>query len=91
MVILESSQNKDAAHAFIDFVLDAATGKSVSEFVLYKVPNAPAMDTVDPGVVEAFPTLALSPAELLAQEPELDLGADGISLWADAVTRIKAG
>jgi len=91
MVILESSRNKDAAHAFIDFVLDAATGKSVSEFVLYKVPNQPAMASVDPAVVEQFPTLAIEPDDLLEQEPELDLGTDGLSLWADAVTRIKAG
>src|SRR3990170_4017146 len=90
MVVLESSQNKDAAFAFIDFVLEAANGKAVSELVLYKVPNAPAMASVDPAVVEQFPTLALSPAELLAQEPVTDLGTDGISLWADAVTRIKA-
>jgi len=90
MVILEASENKDAAHAFIDFVLDASTGKSVSEFVLYKVPNQPAMESVDPGVVESFPTLALEPAELLAQEPVQDLGADGIQLWTQAVTEIKS-
>jgi spermidine/putrescine transport system substrate-binding protein len=91
MVVLESSQNKDAAFAFIDWVLDAANGKAVSELVLYKVPNAPAMDAVDPAVVEQFPTLAISPAELLAQEPETDLGADGLQLWTEAVTQIKAG
>jgi len=90
MVILEASENKDAAHAFIDFVLDASTGKSVSEFVLYKVPNQPAMESVEPGVVESFPTLALEPAELLAQEPVQDLGADGIQLWTQAVTEIKS-
>jgi spermidine/putrescine transport system substrate-binding protein len=91
MVILESSQNKAAAHAFIDFVLDPANGKAISELVLYKVPNAPAMEQVDPEIVEAFPTLAFAPADLLAQEPETDLGTDGIRLWTDAVTRIRAG
>jgi spermidine/putrescine transport system substrate-binding protein len=91
MVILESSDNKAAAHAFIDFVLSESTGKSVSEFVLYKVPNQPAMEAVDPEVVEGFPTLAIEPSELLSQEPVQDIGTDGIALWTDAVTRIKSG
>jgi spermidine/putrescine transport system substrate-binding protein len=91
MVILESSQNKDAAHAFIDFVLEATSGKAVSEFVLYKVPNSPAMESVDPTVIDGFPTLAITPGELFEQEAETDLGADGIALWTDAVTQIKAG
>jgi spermidine/putrescine transport system substrate-binding protein len=91
MVILESSQNKDAAHAFIDFVLEASTGKAVEEFVLYKVPNSAAAAEVDPAVVEQFPTLSISSEELLSQEAITDLGADGIALWTDAVTQIKAG
>jgi spermidine/putrescine transport system substrate-binding protein len=91
MVILESSQNKAAAHAFIDFVLTPEIGKAVVELVLYKVPNVPAMDSVDPAVVEQFPTLAITPQELLAQEPEEDLGPEGLALWTEAVTRIKSG
>ncbi|HEX6331154.1 MAG TPA: spermidine/putrescine ABC transporter substrate-binding protein [Actinomycetota bacterium] len=91
MVILESSQNKDAAHAFIDFVLEASNGKAISELVLYKVPNQAGMEQVDPTVIESFPTLALEPAELLAQEPVRDVGTDGIRLWTDAVTQIRAG
>jgi spermidine/putrescine transport system substrate-binding protein len=91
MVILESSENKATAHAFIDFVLEASSGKAVSELVLYKVPNQPAMESVDPAVLESFPTLAIEPTELLAQEPLADLGTEGLALWTEAVTRIKAG
>lgn len=91
MVILESSQNKDAAHAFINHVLEATNGKAVSELVLYKVPNEPAMEAVDPAVIEQFPTLAIPPADLLAQQPVTDVGTDGLQLWSEAVTRIKAG
>jgi spermidine/putrescine-binding protein len=36
MVVLESSQNKDAAYAFIDFVLEATNGKAIEEFTFYK-------------------------------------------------------
>ena len=91
MVVLESSQNKAAAHAFIDYVLEQTNGKAVSELILYKVPNAPAMDAVDPAVVEQFPTLSIEPSTLLQYEPVQDIGTDGIQLWTDAVTRIKAG
>ena len=91
MVVLESSENKDAAFAFIDFMLEATSGKAVEEFVLYKVPNAPGAGSVDPAIIEQFPTLAITPSELLAQEPETDLGPEGILLWTAAATRIKAG
>jgi spermidine/putrescine transport system substrate-binding protein len=90
MVVLESSENKAAAHAFLNYVLEPEVGASVAEFVLYKVPNAPAMEAVDPEVLEAFPNMALSPAELFEQEAETDLGAEGTQLWSEAATRIKA-
>jgi spermidine/putrescine transport system substrate-binding protein len=91
MVVLESSQNKDAAYAFIDFILEATSGKAVTEFTFYKVPNAPGAESVDPAVLEQFPTLAMPSSMLFAQEPQVDLGADGITLWTDAVTQVKAG
>lgn len=90
MVVLASSEQKDEAHEFINYVLDPEVGASVVGFVLYKVPNQPAMDAVDPALVEQFPNLGMSPAELLAQEPELDLG-EGVSVWSEAVAAIKAG
>jgi spermidine/putrescine transport system substrate-binding protein len=91
MVVLESSQNKDAAYAFIDFVLEATNGKAIEEFTFYKVPNAPAAEAVDPALLEQFPTLAIPSSTLFAQEPQVDLGSDGIALWTDAVTQVKAG
>jgi len=90
MVVLESSENKAAAHAFIDYILRPDVGASVAEYVLYKVPNEPAMDDVDPAIIKQFPTLAITPGELLAQEPMLALGADGTILWSEAATQIKA-
>lgn len=90
MVVMESSENKAAAHAFIDYILRPEVGASVAEYVLYKVPNEPAMADVSPAIVEQFPTLAITPEELLAQEPEKDLGAEGTILWSEAATQIKA-
>ena len=90
MVVLESSENKDAAHAFIDHVLSEDVGASVAEFVLYKVPNPDAMAAVDPEVMEAFPNMALTADELFQQEAQIDLGTDGTRAWSEAATRIKA-
>jgi spermidine/putrescine transport system substrate-binding protein len=90
MVVLESSENKDAAHAFIDYVLSETVGASVAEFVLYKVPNPDAMAAVDPEVLKAFPNMELTADELFQQEAQVDLGTEGTQLWSEAATRIKA-
>ena len=90
MVILESSENKDAAHAFIDFVLRPENHKGVAELVLYKVPNPAAMEQLDPALLEQYPNLATTPAELLEGEAERDLG-DAAPLWSRIVTEITSG
>ena len=89
MVITEASQNKEAAHAFINFVLEPENHVKVAELVLYKVPNAPAMELLDPALVKSYPNLGITPAELLAFETELDLG-DAQTDWSQAVAEIKA-
>lgn len=90
MTILESSENKPAAYAFIDYILRPEVAKTVVDLTLYKVPNPAGMALVDPAVLEQFPNLAMTPAELLEGEPERDLG-DAAPLWADIVTQITAG
>ncbi len=89
MVILAASENEEAAHAFIDFVLRPENGKAVAELVYYKVPNKAAMEQLDPGLIEQFPNLGMTPAELLEQEALRDPG-EAISLWTDAAAKIKA-
>jgi spermidine/putrescine transport system substrate-binding protein len=89
MVILESSRNKEAAHAFIDFVLRPENGKAVAELVYYKVPNRAAMELLDPALIEQFPNLGMPPSELLTYESLRDPG-EAISLWTDAAAKIKS-
>lgn len=91
MVIMESSENKEAAHAFINFILEPENHLKVAELVLYKVPNAPAMDMLDPALIEAYPNLGIPPSQLLAYEEDLPLSADGQALWSQTVAEIKAG
>ncbi len=49
MVIMESSENKEAAHAFINFILEPENHLKVAELVLYKVPNAAGHGHARPG------------------------------------------
>jgi spermidine/putrescine transport system substrate-binding protein len=90
MVVLSSSANKEAAHAFIDHVLDPANHQAVAELVSYKVPNEAAMAAIDPAVIEQFPNLGMTAAELLAGEQLLDLG-EATAEYTRIVTEVTAG
>lgn len=89
MVILESSDNVEAAHAFIDWVLRPENHAQVAELVLYKVPNPAAMELVDPALLEQFPNLAMTSAELFEQEQLVDLGEDTLT-YTDIVTEVTS-
>ncbi|WP_118133663.1 spermidine/putrescine ABC transporter substrate-binding protein [Oceanicella sp. SM1341] len=89
MVVPEASENKEAAQAFINYVLGAETGAWVVENILYKVPNRAAMEAADPGLYDLFPNLGMQPSELMRQEALRDLG-EGQRLYSRAVTEIMA-
>lgn len=78
MVVLGSSQNKEAAMAFINYVLDGDNQRWVAENIGYKVPNAPAMEGLDAALLESYPTLGISVDELFEQEAIVDLGDDSV-------------
>lgn len=89
IVITEASENKEAAHAFVNYILGAGVGTWVAENILYKVPNKAAMESLDPGLVGDFPNLDISPTELVQYEQLRDLG-DGQKAFARTVTEIMA-
>ncbi len=74
MVIPAASENKELAHAFIDYVLRPDIHSWVASNILYKVPNEAAMAEVDPALIETFPNLGMTPAELMQLELVEDLG-----------------
>lgn len=90
MTVTASSPNKEAAMTFIDFILDAEMQSWVAENILYSVPNDAAMATLDPALVEAFPTLGMTVEELTGQETIVDLG-EASTLYTDLNTRVLAG
>jgi spermidine/putrescine transport system substrate-binding protein len=87
MVVTSASENKEAAHAFINFVLNQEVGKWVAENILYKTPNKVAMESLDPALLEQFPNLAIAPSELLQYEQLRDLG-DAQKEFTRVVTEI---
>lgn len=75
MVIMKNAKSKDAAHAFINFVLEADSGKWVAENILYKVPNKAAMEALDKAMLETYPNLAIAPGDLVKLEELVDVGS----------------
>jgi spermidine/putrescine transport system substrate-binding protein len=89
MVIMAGSENKDAAYAFINEMLDAETHRWAAENILYKVPNQAAMEGLAPEILTQFPNMAISPAELLAYEQLRDVG-EAQRAYSRVVTEIMA-
>ncbi len=89
MVILKQSANKEAAHAFVNWMLDADNHRWAAENILYKVPNAPAMAALDAELIEAFPNMGITPAELLSYEQLRDVG-EAQRAYSRTVTEIMA-
>ena len=89
MVVTAASENKDAAHAFIDYVLRPEVHAWVAENILYKVPNQKAMERIDKALFETYPNMAMTPADLMRQEQLRDLGETQKD-YTRAVTEILA-
>ncbi|MBI2255748.1 MAG: spermidine/putrescine ABC transporter substrate-binding protein [Proteobacteria bacterium] len=89
MVVTSASENKEAAEAFINYILKPDVHRWVAENILYKVPNKAAMDALDPALIKQYPNLGITPAELLKYEQLRDLG-DGQKLWSKTVTEITS-
>lgn len=89
MVILKTSKNKEAAHAYINYILDPANHAWVAENILYKVPNKGAMDLVGATLAESFPNMGVTPADLLKGESLVDLGEAG-PLYTKIATEVTS-
>ncbi|MER5650318.1 spermidine/putrescine ABC transporter substrate-binding protein [Streptosporangium sp. NPDC002524] len=76
MVVLKSSKNKEAGHAFINYILDPKVHGWAATNILYKVPNKAAMDAMDPKLKADNAPLQMTPSDLLKGESIIDLGED---------------
>jgi len=75
MVILKTSKNKEAAYAFIDYMLRPEVAARNMEYVWYLAPNRPAYDLVAPEV-RNDPAVFIAPEVVSNSEILLDLGED---------------
>lgn len=89
MVILKTSKHKEAAHAFINYILNAKIQSWVVDNILYKVPNKPAMELSEPALVGQYPNLGMTPADLLKGEAIVDLGDAG-PMYTKMATDVQA-
>jgi spermidine/putrescine transport system substrate-binding protein len=89
MVILKGSENKDAAYAFVNYILDADTHRWAAENILYKVPNQVAMEGAGSLLIETFPNMGMQPTEMLEFEQLRDVG-EAQRAYARVVSEIRA-
>jgi spermidine/putrescine transport system substrate-binding protein len=89
IVVMKNSEKKDAAMKFMNFILDAKNHAWAASNILYKVPNKPAMESLDPALVAQYPNMGMSPAELVKYELLRDLGP-AMKDYSRAVSEIKA-
>ena len=75
MVVLKSSKDKDAAMAFINFMIDNPAQTWMTDNILYKSPNKAVAEAAAKSLGKDFPNMAIPAAELAAQEAFVDIGA----------------
>lgn len=75
MVVLKASKNKEAAMAFINFMIDDPAQTWMTDNILYKSPNKRVAEAAATSLGKDFPNIAMPAAELAAQEAFVDIGA----------------
>ena len=89
MVVMKSSEHKDAAFQFINFMLDAKNHAWAAQNIDYKVPNKPAMESLPADFLAKFPNMSMPVAELVKFEQLRDVG-DAQREYSRVVSEIKA-
>jgi spermidine/putrescine transport system substrate-binding protein len=89
MVVMKSSEHKDAAFQFVNFMLDAKNHAWAAQNIDYKVPNKPAMESLPADFLAKFPNIATPVAELVKFEQLRDVG-DAQREYSKVVSEIKA-
>ena len=89
MVVMKASEHKDEAFNFINYILDAKNHAWAASNIDYKVPNKPAMESLDPSLLAKFPNMAMPVADLVKFEQLRDVG-EAQKEYSKAVSEIKA-
>jgi spermidine/putrescine-binding protein len=89
MVLLAGAKHPIAAHAFIDFMLDAEISAANTNYIGYMGPNEAAKQYIDPAIL-ADPTVNPTQAAVAKLQEILDLGADE-QKYTDRWTKLRSG
>ncbi len=89
MVVLKDSENKEAAMAFVNMMLDPEVHAWVTENVYSNVPNEAEGELVPEELTKQFPQLDVTPAELAEGESLIDLGEDSTK-YTELTTEVTA-
>ncbi len=89
MVLLAGAKHPIAAHAFINFMLDAEVAAGNTNYIGYMGPNEAAKAFIDPAILED-PTVNPDKSLVAKLQEILDLGADE-QKYTDRWTTLKAG
>lgn len=89
MVVLKDSENKEAAFAFINMMLEPEVHAWVTENVYYNVPNEAAAALIPAELKAQFPQLDVTPDQLAEGESLVDLGEDSTK-YTDLTTEVTA-
>eukprot|EP01035_Chromulina_nebulosa_P047924 gene47924-64999_t len=89
IVVMRSSEHKDAAMKFLNFILDGRNHAWAAQNILYKVPNKAAMENLDKALLEQYPNMAMKPADLTKFELLRELG-NAQKDYSRVVSEIKA-
>ena len=89
LCIPTGAPNPDDAHAFINFLLDADTGKKITEEILYPTPNGAARELM-PDSYKNNPVIYPPPAILAKCEYGAFEGAERAQLYEEVITRVRA-
>lgn len=88
MTITAGTRQADAAHAFINYILDPAVGAKLSNFNRYATPNAAALPLIDPED-RANPAI-YPPEELMAKLEYLEELGEATRLYDEVWTSVKS-
>ena len=83
-------KHPEAAHAFMNYILETENQVWVVENLLYNVPNQAALESLPDEIFEKYPALLKDGASLAQMEQIEDVG-DAIDIYNRINTEIRAG
>jgi len=89
MVVLKSSKNKEAAMAYINFMIGDEMQGWMTNNILYKSPNKAVAEKAAAELGADYPNIAMTPADLAKGEGLIDLG-EASKIYQQIATEVQA-